>query len=45
MNIDEKIQKLVDQAPAQLYGKKDHHGISLDILWAEEQIENAFESA
>tara|TARA_Y100001938_G_C7873641_1_gene321538 strand:- start:309 stop:569 length:261 start_codon:yes stop_codon:yes gene_type:complete len=36
---------LVDQAPAQLYGKKDHHGISLDILWAEEQIENAFESA
>ena len=36
---------LVDQAPAELTGKKDKAGISLDILWAEEQIENAFESA
>tara|TARA_R110000824_G_scaffold130829_1_gene292741 strand:- start:161 stop:418 length:258 start_codon:yes stop_codon:yes gene_type:complete len=36
---------LVDQAPAELYGKKDHHDMSLDILWAEEQIDSAFQNA
>lgn len=36
---------LVDQAPEELYGKKDDCGISFDILWAEEQIENAFQNA
>lgn len=36
---------LVDRAPAELYGKKDDGGISLDILWAEDQIELAFENA
>lgn len=34
---------LVDQAPENLYGKKDDLGISLDVLWAEEQIDIAFE--
>ncbi len=32
---------LVDQAPASTHNKKDDFGISLDILWAEEQIDNA----
>ena len=36
---------LVNQAPAELYGKKHDCDISLDILWAEEQIENAFQNA
>jgi hypothetical protein len=36
---------LVDQAPKELYGKKDEMGISLDILWAEEQIDVAFDQA
>ncbi len=36
---------LVDQAPKELYGKKDELGISLDVLWAEEQIDVAFEQA
>jgi hypothetical protein len=36
---------LVDRAPAELYGKKDDCGISLDILWAEDQIESAFDNA
>ncbi len=36
---------LVDKAPSELDGKKDKYGISLDILWAEEQIELAFEKA
>lgn len=36
---------LVDLAPAELSGKKDGLGMSLDILWAEEQIENAFQNA
>lgn len=36
---------LVDQAPKELYGKKDKLGISLDVLWAEEQIDVAFEQA
>ena len=36
---------LVDRAPAELYGKKDDGGISLDIIWAEDQIESAFENA
>ena len=35
---------LVDRAPAELDGKKDKWGISLDILWAEEQIHTAFEN-
>ena len=36
---------LVDKAPSKFYGKKDDYGISLDIIWAEEQIELAFEIA
>jgi hypothetical protein len=36
---------LVEQAPENLNGKKDALGISLDVLWAEEQIQNAFEQA
>jgi hypothetical protein len=36
---------LVDRAPVELYGKKDDLGISLDVLWAEDQIELAFENA
>ena len=36
---------LVDQAPKELSGKKDELGISLDVLWAEEQIDVAFEQA
>tara|TARA_B100000212_G_C27019455_1_gene382518 strand:+ start:193 stop:444 length:252 start_codon:yes stop_codon:yes gene_type:complete len=36
---------LVDQAPKELCGKKDEFGISLDVLWAEEQIDVAFEQA
>jgi len=36
---------LVDRAPAELTGKKDDLGISLDVLWAEDQIYTAFEEA
>ena len=36
---------LVDKAPAELHGKKDDVGISLDVLWAEEQIDQAFQNA
>ena len=36
---------LVDKAPAELYNKKDDVGISLDILWAEDQIELAYDLA
>jgi hypothetical protein len=36
---------LVDRAPTELDGKRDKWGISLDILWAEDQIETAFENA
>ena len=36
---------LVDKAPKQLWGRKDDMGISLDILWAEEQIDIAYEMA
>ena len=36
---------LVAKAPAELYGRKDNSGISLDILWAEDQIDIAFDLA
>jgi len=36
---------LVNKAPSELDGKKDDVGISLDILWAEEQIDLAWEQA
>lgn len=36
---------LVDQAPEELYNKKDDCDVSLDVLWAEEQIDDAFDKA
>lgn len=36
---------LVDKAPVELYNKKDESGISLDILWAEGQIDLAYDLA
>ncbi len=36
---------LVDKAPVELNNKKDESGISLDILWAEDQIELAYDLA
>jgi len=33
---------LVDKAPVELHNKKDECGISLDILWAEDQIDLAY---
>ena len=36
---------LVNKAPKELWGRKDDMGISLDILWAEEQIDIAYEMA
>ncbi len=36
---------LVDKAPVELHGKKDKYDISLDVLWAEEQIDKAFDKA
>ena len=37
--------RLVDKAPKALWGKKDDFGRSLDILWANEQIDIAFKLA
>ena len=36
---------LVEYAPEELTGKKDDYGISLDLLWAEEQVADIFERA
>ena len=36
---------LVDLAPEGLSEKENPSGVALDIIWAEEQIFNAFESA
>lgn len=39
------IWALVDHAPKELTGKKDSFGISLDLLWAEEQVADIFQRA
>lgn len=36
---------LVDKAPVELYNKKDKYGLSLDMLWAEDQIDVAYDLA
>jgi len=36
---------LVELAPSELTGKRDDLGISLDVLWVEDQIHTAFENA